>query len=617
MVELDSGMLKNVFSDERYWSGKTAVTVQVINIKPIPNETGKRLRLLLSDGVYSAHAVVRPECVEFCESNGLKKTGIICLLNYDLERMGASNKHVFIISELEIRQHESPKIGASLNPIDEYFKLHPEEDRYSGSNSSESTPVPQESARTSVPVEETPKPDLKPAATVSTAKPTSTATTSNAKKSLNIYAIDQLSPYQNVWTIKARVSFKGDIKTWSNQRGEGRLFNVQFLDETDEIRATAFNEQADKFYNLLQEGKVYYVSKARINSANSRFSSLKHPYELALDRDTIIEECLDTDGVPKLNYDFVKLNKIQNLASDSIIDVVGVLKEVHPHRLIKSKSGKEYDRRDVTLVDDSQFAISIGLWNKMAVDFSIPEGTVVAIKGCKVTDFNGKTLSLTPSSSLLPNPDTPEAYTIKGWYDAQGKNEDFQSLKSEVSFKKTSIADRKTIEQVQSLSETGLEDDKPQYHTIKASINYIKPDNFSYPACLTEGCNRKVIEQQDNTWRCEKCDINHPAPKHRYILTVSVLDRTGQLWLTLFDDQASQLLETSANDLFKYKQDDSKLFGVTLTKVQMHEFDFRIRGRQDNYNGTARMRYSAVGINKVDFKSENDYLINKFEKLLN
>lgn len=34
------------------------------------------------------------------------------------------------------------------------------------------------------------------------------------------------------WTIKARVTQRSDIKHWSNQRGEGKLFSVTFMDET-------------------------------------------------------------------------------------------------------------------------------------------------------------------------------------------------------------------------------------------------------------------------------------------------------------------------------------------------------------------------------------------------
>lgn len=86
------------------------------------------------------------------------------------------------------------------------------------------------------------------------------------------------------------MSLKSDIKTWKNARGEGRLFTVHFLDETGEIRATGFNEQCDAFYDVLQEGQVYYVSKARVLFAKKQFSSLSNDYEITLESQTEIEK---------------------------------------------------------------------------------------------------------------------------------------------------------------------------------------------------------------------------------------------------------------------------------------------------------------------------------------
>jgi ssDNA-binding replication factor A large subunit len=59
------------------------------------------------------------------------------------------------------------------------------------------------------------------------------------------------------WTIRVRVTYKSEVKEWHNQRGQGRLFTVHFVDETGEIRATGFNDQVDSFYDKLKEGNVY------------------------------------------------------------------------------------------------------------------------------------------------------------------------------------------------------------------------------------------------------------------------------------------------------------------------------------------------------------------------
>lgn len=54
------------------------------------------------------------------------------------------------------------------------------------------------------------------------------------------------------WTIKARVMFKSPIRTWSNARGEGKLFSMDLCDDSGEIRATAFKNECDKYYDMIQ-----------------------------------------------------------------------------------------------------------------------------------------------------------------------------------------------------------------------------------------------------------------------------------------------------------------------------------------------------------------------------
>ena len=73
-------------------------------------------------------------------------------------------------------------------------------------------------------------------------------------------------------------------------RGEGKVFNVTFKDETGEIRATAFNAIADKLYPKLKEGKVYYVSKGKVNLANKKYSKVQNDFEITLEAKTEIEE---------------------------------------------------------------------------------------------------------------------------------------------------------------------------------------------------------------------------------------------------------------------------------------------------------------------------------------
>lgn len=106
-----------------------------------------------------------------------------------------------------------------------------------------------------------------------------------------IYPIEAISPYSNKWTMKARCTSKSNIKTWHNKNGEGKLFSVNLLDDSGEIRATGFNEQCDMLYELFQEGSVYYISSpCRVQIAKKQFTNLNNDYELTFERDTVVEK---------------------------------------------------------------------------------------------------------------------------------------------------------------------------------------------------------------------------------------------------------------------------------------------------------------------------------------
>lgn len=105
-----------------------------------------------------------------------------------------------------------------------------------------------------------------------------------------VFPIEGLSPYQNKWTIKVRVAQKSDVRHWSNAKGEGKIFSVVLMDESGEINATGFNQAVDDLFDKFEEGKTYYVSKARVGIAKKKFTSVTNEYELTLGRETEVVE---------------------------------------------------------------------------------------------------------------------------------------------------------------------------------------------------------------------------------------------------------------------------------------------------------------------------------------
>ena len=414
---------------------------------------------------------------------------------------------------------------------------------------------------------------------------------SNSATHGNIFSIEGLSPYANKWTIKARVTSKSEIRTWHKASGEGKLFSVNLLDESGEIKATAFNEQCDILYDQLHEGSVYYISTCRVQLAKKQFSNLPNDYELTFERDSLVEKAEDANNVPQVRFNFTNVADLQSVEKDSTVDIIGVVKEIGEISQIKSKSTqKPYDKRDLTLVDESGYSVKMTIWGKVATSFNEMLGTVVAFKGAKVSDFGGRSLSLLSSGSMIVSPDVTEGHILRAWYDLDGRTGKFETHANMAAVGTAGGRSDRTVTILQ-VRDDGLGmSEEPAYFTLTGTIIYAKDKNFCYPACLSEGCNKKVTDMGDGTWRCEKCQINHNRPEYRYIMSLNVIDHTGQLWLSCFDDVGQMIMGISANELMNRMEDGTHM--KVFEQVVCQTYTFKCRAKMDTYQD--QQRYIAI-----------------------
>lgn len=283
------------------------------------------------------------------------------------------------------------------------------------------------------------------------------------------------------------------------------------------------------------------------------------------------------------------MGDLQSVEKDTTTDVMGVLKDVGETSEIVSKTtNKPYTKRELTLVDTTGFSVRLTVWGATATNFSLVPESVVAFKGVKVSDFGGRSLSLLSSGSITADPDIEEAHRLRGWYDAQGRDENFQSHASmaNATSATSKSAQFKTIAQVRE-EQLGMSDN-PDYFSLKATIVYIKQDNICYPACLSEGCNKKVTELDPGQWRCERCDKTHPKPEYRYIVLVNVSDHTGQLWLNSFDEGGRLIMGLPADELTEIRENDDKAAGDIFQNANCRAWNFRCRARLDTFGDQQR-----------------------------
>lgn len=224
-------------------------------------------------------------------------------------------------------------------------------------------------------------------------------------------------------------------------------------------------------------------------------------------------------------------------------------------------------------------SVRLTLWGKQAESFAGDDSPVIAFKGVKLGDFGGRSLSMFSSSAMSVNPDIHEAHVLRGWFDSDGRNASFQSY-SNAGMTGAAGAGAgaggvrpEEIKTIGEVKDSGMgTGDKQEYFTSKATINFIKNDTFAYPACDSEGCQKKVVDVGDG-WRCEKCEKKIPQPNYRcvtcahwgvvraerkaspprYILSVSIMDHTGHIWVTAFNEVGEAILGKDANEMTALK----------------------------------------------------------------
>ena len=188
---------------------------------------------------------------------------------------------------------------------------------------------------------------------------------------------------------------------------------------------------------------------------------------------------------------------------------------------------------------------------------------------------------------MTVDPDIDEAHKLKGWYDAQGRNDKFESLRDDSV--RTSSGRNEEFKSILQVKDENLGmSETPDYFSTKATIVSIRQESFAYPSCLTEGCNKKVVETDPNEWRCEKCDKTHPRPEYRYIMRLCVNDHTGSLWLNGFEEVGRLVMGMTADQLMELKENNEKAKDNVFQDATCKAYTFRCRAKMDTYQEVQR-----------------------------
>uniref|UniRef100_A0A673JCB0 Replication protein A subunit n=1 Tax=Sinocyclocheilus rhinocerous TaxID=307959 RepID=A0A673JCB0_9TELE len=536
------------------------------NIRKIDGGNGlSRFRLMMSDGLHTMSSfMLSTQLNPMAEQNQLA-SNCVCMLKRSVTNVLKDGRRVVVILDMDVIKSADQMAGKIGDPTP-YVE-------------GESQSKPQQNAAPAPTVRPLQPPNgsdgsmNRPSAQSFGKKPMAAPNTPGG--SSKVVPIASLNPYQSKWTVRARVTNKSAIRTWSNSRGDGKLFSMELVDESGEIRATGFNNEVDKFYSLIEQGKVYYISKGTLKIANKQFSSLKNDYEMTLNGETTISPCEDSHDVPVVQCDFVSIADLECREKDTIVDVIGVCKNTEDVMRIMTKNSREVSKRNIQLMDMSGRIIQLTMWGSDAETFDGSGQPILAIKGARLSDFGGRSLSTLYSSTVMINPDIPEAYKLRGWYDKEGHAMDGQSMTE--------------------LRGPGGGGGNTNWKTLAE----VKNEHL--------GHGDKVCHPH--------IKIEFPDFKYRLMLSANIADFGDNQWVICFQDSAETLLGQNSGYLGQLKDSNEPAFDEVFQHANFNTFVFRNRVKLETYNDESRIKVTVVDAKPVDHREYSKRLIINIRKL--
>uniref|UniRef100_A0AAF5PPD0 Replication protein A 70 kDa DNA-binding subunit n=1 Tax=Wuchereria bancrofti TaxID=6293 RepID=A0AAF5PPD0_WUCBA len=413
----------------------------------------------------------------------------------------------------------------------------------------------------------------------------------------SVTPIKLLTPYCKNWRLCIKVISVDEIRCIRGQR----IFAFQAVDDGGvEIRVSAFGDIAHRTSTLICPEQMYYITHASVKMANKRYSRNQHDMEVVLRPDSEVTKCTDRPQIlsPKVNFEFVRIHNLQSFI-DTEIDVLGTVIHTGEMKQLKSKTGEDLQKREIQIVDDSGYYVTVNLWGQKAKVFPSEQYQhVLAVKGLLVRCFQG-TLSLVSmaSTKLLHDPHFPEADALRSWY---SKNKD-KAFKSATVNQVSSFNEHRWIKQLK-LSVDG------HFFNLTAMISSIFIENAVYKGCLT--CKKKLLVEKDgDLYICSKCGICNEY-KYYYTLHMELFDFTGTVHVTAFDDCGQKLIGEQADEVAKFLRFDRDRYQSSFKSVLFKPYMFRLGAQR---SGNADHSTASAKTKQVYFWSVKDVIAMPFD----
>ncbi|XP_024523802.1 replication factor A protein 1, partial [Selaginella moellendorffii] len=197
------------------------------------------------------------------------------------------------------------------------------------------------------------------------------------------------------------------------------------------------------------------------------------------------------------------------------------------------------------------------------------------MKGGRISDYNGKSISVTGGSTLLVDPELEDVSWLHEWMVASYDTTNFVHVTNSSS--KAVIYGTKTVSEMLSIN-LKVSEFSAIFRVI-VSVKEIQTGDFYYPACMKvvngRQCSKKVTQVSESMWQCNSCDSDSGDIQLKYALHLCILDSTGHIWAVAFDDAANEIVGMPACKLAALQDDDYTSFSAIMDSIRSKMYNLK------------------------------------------
>ena len=423
--------------------------------------------------------------------------------------------------------------------------------------------------------------------------------------------ISTLTTFSNNSHLYLKCKLKNPLKNFITKttKKDCTLQNYIFSDtKGDEIQATCFGKTAENLDKLIQESGIYEIKKAVVQLADRAYNPTKCDYRLLFNDLCQIVPVSDNGKFGGAKFSIIPLDQIIDFPIGKLVDVFGFILEDKGFQERTTKNEKIIKNQVITIGDDTLTKIQLTLWEPIGnPDNNFNIGDLVAVKNCRIREYNGKKIIGTTESSELRNTlDSDNDKKLREFYNNHREMSEFKDIQGESVFSgNRAPCEFAFIKEVQNTFNEDMDNkDRPLFEIVGTVTKFNHSEKNYYVGCSK--CHKKV-----DTDLCIFCSGGEK--KTMFMFSILIRDASSFFWVDLFGEVAEKFLGIKAEDyeiLLKNgttPEENQELIPIN-ERIEYHTFSFIGKVRENVYNETKKHKFAVFRINERTSAHRNNLI---------